>query len=298
MPQTTATPTPECVLGLKATLGEGPVWIDKEKALYFVDITEKKVHRFHPDTKDLKSWTAPERVVFLLPADDGSFLCGLAKGLYRFDPRSGEFARHALVEPEQPSNRLNDGCVDAQGRVWFGTMDDGEEKPTGAIYCVRQTESGLAVSHHDEGYTVSNGPAVSPDGRQLYVCDSPEQRIYAFDVTEAGELKNERVFAELVDGYPDGVVTDSAGNIWCAVWGGGRVICFSPEGKELRSIPFPCSNVTKVAFGGEGLRTAYVTTAQKGLSREVLAHEPLAGNLFAFSVEVPGLPQREFRLGK
>lgn len=287
---------PVCVYDLRATLAEGPVWIAPEKALYFVDIVEQKVHRFHPETGARATWTAPDRIGFLLPIEGGTFLAGLRDGLHRFDPVSGLFSSDTVVEPHRPGNRLNDGCVDPKGRVWFGTMDDGEAKPTGSIYRVMQGQNGLDVTHHDEGYTVSNGPAVSPCGKVLYVCDSPEQRIYTFDVDEGGDLSNERVFATLTEGYPDGIVTDSEGTLWSGVWGGGKILRFRPDGSRLDPIPMPVSNVTKVTFGGDDLKTVYVTTARKGLDVEALSREAQAGSIFAFRTDVPGIPQRFFSL--
>ncbi|QDH17507.1 SMP-30/gluconolactonase/LRE family protein [Swingsia samuiensis] len=289
---------PECVLDVRATLGEGPVWIGSESALYFVDILGKKVHRFVPDTAEHKSWDAPARVGFMLPVEDGKFLAGLADGLHIFDPHTGEFAPHAQIEPEHPGNRLNDGCVDGLGRLWFGTMDDGEENETGSIYRVIHKRDGLEITKHDEGYVVSNGPAVSPNGDVLYVCDSGEQKVYAFDLDKAGNLSNERLFAQFSDGYPDGVVTDSEGNVWCGTWGGGRVSRFRPDGTPLPSIEMPATNVTKIAFGGDDLKTVFVTTARKGLDAETLAKEPQAGSIFAFRTDVAGNPQHAFRLEK
>nr|WP_294914431.1 SMP-30/gluconolactonase/LRE family protein [uncultured Neokomagataea sp.] len=287
---------PICVYDIRATLAEGPVWSAAENALYFVDIVEEKVHRFVPATGERTVWTAPDRIGFLLPVEGGTFLAGLRDGLHRFDPKTGGFSVDTVVEPEHPGNRLNDGCVDAKGRIWFGTMDNGETHPTGSIYRVLRGEKGLEVTHHDEGYTVSNGPTVSPCGKVLYVCDSPEQRIYAFDVDEAGELSNERVFATLTEGYPDGIVTDSEGTVWSGVWGGSKILRFLPDGTQLEPIAMPVSNVTKITFGGDDLRTVYVTTARKGLSEEALAREEQAGSIYAFRTDVPGLAQRQFAL--
>lgn len=290
------THNPTCVLDIRAALGEGPVWLAAQQALYFVDIKGAMIHRFIPGTGDHRIWDAPDRVAFLLPVSDGTFLAGMPDGLRRFDPETGAFSEHRAVEPQKPRNRLNDGCVDSRGQIWFGTMDDQEEEPLGSIYRVRPGVGGaLDISHHDEGYTVSNGPTVSPCGRVLYVCDSPEQRIYAFDIDEDGGLGNERVFATLTDGYPDGIVTDSEGTVWSGVWGGHRIARFKADGTELPPIPMPVTNVTKVAFGGEDLRTVYVTTARKGLDEETLAGEPQAGSLFAFRTDVPGVAQNLFR---
>jgi len=288
--------TPRCVLDLRATLGEGPVWVQAEKALYFVDIREARVHRFVPETGAHESWRAPGPIGFVLPVADGTFLAGLQDGLHRFDPKTGIFDRHTAIEPDRPGNRLNDGCVDIEGRLWFGTMDNQEEAPTGSIYRVVHGKDGLRLSRHDEGYTVSNGPAVSPDGRTLYVCDSPEQTIFAFDLDAEGMPANRRVFAKFEHGYPDGIVTDSEGNLWCGTWGGGQVTRLRPDGSALPPIKLPCTNVTKVAFGGEDWKTVFVTTARKGLTAEQLEKEPQAGSVFAFRSGIAGNPQNAFRL--
>jgi sugar lactone lactonase YvrE len=66
---------------------------------------------------------------------------------------------------------------------------------------------------------------------------------------------------------------------------------YSPDGKLLATVRLPCANVTKIAFGGPDLETAFATTATKGLTPDERAAAPLAGGVFAFPVDVPGLPQ-------
>jgi sugar lactone lactonase YvrE len=83
-------------------------------------------------------------------------------------------------------------------------------------------------------------------------------------------------------GWPDGSTLDAEGCLWVAFFGGWCVRQYSPDGLLLQEVRLPCANVTKVAFGGPDLRTAYVTTARKGLDAGALAAQPLAGSLFAF----------------
>lgn len=287
---------PVCLSDLRAMLGEGPVWIAAEQSFYFVDIHSHRVHRYCLADATLKSWNAPNRIGFLLPVSDGTFLAGLPDGLHRFDVKTGYFEHACTIEAEDPDNRLNDGCVDQKGRIWFGTMDEGESRESGALYRVEHKKGQLSVSHWDSGYTVSNGPALSPCGKVLYACDSPRQRIYAFDITEAGELKNKRIFATLTKGYPDGVVTDSEGNLWCGTWAGGQITRFRPDGTMMEPIALPVSNVTKVAFGGVDYKTVFVTTARKGLTPGMMEAQPQAGGIFAFRTDIAGNPQHSFAL--
>src|ERR1041384_540350 len=122
----------ECVWTLAAKLGEGPLWSARERAVWFVDIKGRQIHRYDETTR--RSWPAPEDVGFIVAASGGRFICGLQSGVYEFDPASRQFQLLALVDADRPHNRLNDAHVDAAGRLWFGTMDDDEASPTGALY--------------------------------------------------------------------------------------------------------------------------------------------------------------------
>lgn len=289
-------PTPRCLWSVGAELGEGPVWLDGEQALYFVDIKGRRLHRCDGDGGKRHSWDTPQQPGFIVPRDDGRLVCGMQDGLYLFDPASGQFEHYAEVEPGQPGNRLNDGYVDQAGRLWFGSMHDGETDPTGALY--RVDHHGAAITRHDDDYVITNGPAMSPDGLTLYHTDTLKKAVYAFDVGPHGALSRKRLFVSITDGgHPDGMAVDAEGHVWVALFGGARIERYSPAGALVQTVPFPCANITKLTFGGDDLRTAYVTTAWKGLSPQERAQQPLAGGLFSFRSEVPGLPQHPFSSG-
>ncbi len=282
---------PECVCALGAELGEGPVWSAREGALWFVDIKQKRIHRFAAATGELRSWDAPAQPGFIAPLPDGRFIAGTKSGLYTFDSRDGTFALRHEVEPDRPDNRLNDGCVDAEGRLWFGSMDDNETESSGCLYRLESE----GPREMDPGYVITNGPTLSPDQRTLYHTDTLERVIYAFDCAPDGALMNKRVFTRIEDGagYPDGPTVDSEGCVWTGLFAGWAARRYSPRGELLEEVRFPCANVTKIAFGGADLRTVYATTAWKGLSAEARAEQPLAGALFRFDVDVAGLLQHE-----
>jgi sugar lactone lactonase YvrE len=279
----------ECVWPVCAVLGEGPVWSAAEQSLWFVDIKTPAIHRFHPVSGAQRTWPAPARVGFVLPTTAGWHIAGLKTGLHRFNPETGNFTLLHVVEPHSPNNRLNDGFVDSEGFLWFGSMDDNEEEPSGALYQLNDT----GCVRRDPGYVVSNGPAESPDGRVLYHTDTLAGIIYAFDRTRAGLLSNKRVFARFGpgEGFPDGPIVDAEGCVWTGVFGGSRLQRYSPQGELLTTLRLPCSAVTKAAFGGDDLRTLYITTAHVALDAEQRRQQPLAGGLFRARVDVPGLPQ-------
>jgi xylono-1,5-lactonase len=284
---------PECVLAIGAELGEGPVWRSAENAVWFVDIKGQRIHRYDAASGETHNWAAPSQPGFIAPVEGGGWIAGLKTGLHRFDPTGGQFTLIREVEESGLDNRLNDGFVDASGRLWFGSMHDPEVKTTGALYCL---DRGV-LRRCDDGYCVTNGPAMSPDGRTLYHCDTLVRTIFAFDAASDGALSRKRVFAAIEPGagYPDGITVDADGCVWCGLFGGWGVRRYSPAGEVVSFVRFPCANVTKIAFGGPDLRTAYATTAWKGLTGEVRSGQPLAGGLFRFGVDTPGLPQHEVR---
>ncbi len=283
--------TPELIWDLKAELAEGPVWVARDRAVWFVDIKGRRLHRYGVDDGSKTSWDAPDQVGFVLPAEDGSMICGVRGGLYRFDPVTGQFSLLIAVEAERPQNRINDGFVAPDGSLWFGTMDDSEATVSGALYRYAKGE----LTRHDDDYRVTNGPAMSPDGRTLYHNDTVNRRIYAFDHAD-GVLSDKRMFAETTDGFADGPSVDSAGVVHVGLFNGSGVARFSPSGERIGTIAFPVRTVTKAAFGGDDLKTLYCTTAWLGQDSEVRVAQPQLGGLFRVSVETPGLPQALIRL--
>jgi xylono-1,5-lactonase len=283
---------PQCIWPVGATLAEGPVWHAAESAFYFVDIKGRRLHRCNEEGGDRLSWQAPAEIGFALPMTDGDFICGLPGKLARFTAAGG-FETVLEIEAQLPGNRCNDGYVDPAGRLWFGTMDNGETAPTGSLY--RLDAGGL---HSIDGdIIITNGPCHSPDGKTFYHTDTLGRVVYAYDCAPDGTLSGKRVFvryAEGVPGHPDGSAVDAAGHVWVSLFGGSRIERYAPDGTLAQTNPMPCPNITKVAFGGADLRTVFVTTARKGMSEEALAAHPLAGGVFTFRVDVPGLPQHQF----
>ena len=282
---------PEVVGDIVCELGEGPVWRAQEGALWWVDILAPAIWRFDPATGDARSWPAPERVGFIEPVAGGGWVAGLKSGLYRFDETRGAFSRLQVIEDAALDNRLNDAFVDAAGRLWFGSMHDPREKRSGSLYSF----DGRGVVCHDGGYGITNGPSTSPDGKTFYHTDTRASSIYAFDLSADGDLTNRRTFARIdpADGWPDGSTVDAEGCVWTALWGGWGVRRYSQSGDVVGFVRLPVANVTKIAFGGDNLATAYVTTAWSDLTPAERAEQPLAGRLFRFASGTRGQPQYE-----
>ena len=284
--------TPQCIADVHAVLGEGPVWVAREAALYCVDIVGKKIFRLD-SAGNLSEWATPVRVGSIVPRASGGFIAGTDQGISAIDLEANKF--EIIVNPEQqlPGNRFNDGKVDRRGRFWAGTMDDQERESSGTLYAI---ESDLSLSIVDDGYKVTNGPAFSPSGDVMYHSDSARQVTYAFDIDADGKPSNRRTFLQFGagDGYPDGMTVDSEGCLWIAFWDGWCVRRYSPAAEWLETIKVPVQRPTSCAFGGPDFDRLYVTSARRDLDEAALAMQPNAGGLFLLYPGVRGLAERPF----
>ena len=282
----------QCIADVHAVLGEGPIWVGRESALYWLDIKGRKIFRLGDDGA-FQQWPTPMRVGSIAPRKSGGFIAGTEDGIAIVDPASNRFEIVARPEQDLPGNRFNDGKVDRRGRFWAGTMDDEEKAASGTLYCV---DADLGCTAVDSGYKVTNGPAFSPSGDVMYHNDSARQVTYAFDMDAGGNAANRRTFLQFGpgDGYPDGMTVDSEGCLWIAFWGGWCIRRYSPDGEWVETIKMPVQRPTSCAFGGRDLERLYVTSASIGLDEEALQMQPNAGGLFMLEPGVRGLADVPF----
>lgn len=285
-------PQVHCVADVQAVLGEGPVWVARESALYWVDIKGLKIFRLGKDGRR-SEWPTPMRIGSLAPRAGGGFIAGTDEGIADIGLDTGKFEIVARPEETLPHNRFNDGKVDRAGRFWTGTMDDREVDATGTLYRFDPDRRCTAI---DSGYKITNGPAFSPDGAIMYHNDTGRQVTYAFDVDAAGRALDRRVFIQFGpgDGYPDGMTVDTEGCLWIAFWGASCVRRFSTAGERLQTIRLPVSQPTSCAFGGPELDRLYVTSARIGLDEKALEMQPMAGGLFMVDAGVRGIAEIPF----
>lgn len=284
----------ECVAETRDRLGETPLWCEETERLWWIDIENPRLHSYDPATGTTETVALPGTYAgtqALTKAGDRLLAEDLT--LYARDADTGY--RCDLLSLEHGfDNRLNDGRVDARGRFWVGTMDNGLSRPNGGLY--RIDTNGIAT-RMESGVIVSNGIAFSPDGKTLYFTDTRRYMSYAYDLDlDDGVITNRRILADYsaTGDRPDGACVDVDGCLWAAFFAGGRIVRYRPDGQIDRTIALPVTNPTCLAFGGPDLKTLYVTTAWKFLSPEQLAAEPLAGALLAIEGAGQGLPEHRF----
>ncbi len=290
----------ELIFDARNATGESPVWSAPEKALYWVDIPARRLHRWSAQDHGQQSWEADEMLACIARQRDGSWLAGMQSGLFHLQARAdGNLIGNRLsdVEHALPGMRFNDGRCDRQGRFWVGSMlmDTAAGTAVGAMYRYQagQTE---ALTAQLEGFIVPNGLAFSPDGKIMYLSDSHPsvQAIWAFDYdTDSGTPHNRRLFVDMqgYPGRPDGAAVDAEGCYWICGNDAGLIHRFTPAGKLDRSLAVPVKKPTMCAFGGRNLDTLYVTSIRPGGD---LADQPLAGAVFALTPGVAGLEEPYF----
>ncbi|MFL6731478.1 MAG: SMP-30/gluconolactonase/LRE family protein [Sphingomicrobium sp.] len=283
---------PRCIADVHAVLGEGPVWVDRDAALYWLDIKGRKIFRLD-EQQQLTQWPTPMRVGSIAPRKQGGFIAGTEDGIAAINLDANRFDVLANPEKALPGNRFNDGKLDRQGRFWAGTMDDGERQASGTLYRIG---TGLSVTAVDHGYKVTNGPAFSPDGTTMYHNDSARQVTYSFAVQPDGSVEERAIFLQFQEGegYPDGMTVDSEGCLWIAFWDGWCVRRYSPQGEWLETVKVPVARPTSCAFGGRDLDRLYITSASTGLDQQALDMQPNAGGLFMLIPGVRGLADVPF----
>jgi sugar lactone lactonase YvrE len=271
-----------------AQLGEGPVWDPVRAELVWVDIDRGIVHR-RRHGEATSSLDVGQPVGCAVPRAGGGLALALRDGFALVPADGAEPRLVAPVDEQRSDTRMNDGACDSRGRFWAGTMSLVGDTRSAALY---RLDVDLSVTRVLPGLSISNGIGWSPDDRLMYHVDTPRRRIdvYEFDAS-SGAIGGRRAAIAVAPehGRPDGLAVDVEGGIWVALWGGGAVQRYTPDGHADARLELPVSQVTSCCFGGPDLATLYVTSAARGVERE-----PLAGSLFCCRPGVRGIAATPF----
>jgi L-arabinonolactonase len=290
-----------CIASMPNDLGESPCWDADVSRLHWIDAWRTQVYSFDPSTgeickTDLTGALEGRPIGSIACHAAGGMISGVKGGFYHLDLDRRSATVIAAAETDRPStNRLNDGKCDRAGRFWCASVNTDHRTPTGALWRL----SGCDAALMQDGLTVGNGIAFSPDDRSMYVADTFAETVWQYDFDLAtGDIANRRVFLSTahIRGFVDGATVDADGCYWAALFRGGAIAQFDPDGQLVRHIHLPISNPTMCAFGGANLDVLYVTSASRFLDDAQLRRQPLAGRLFAIhGLDARGIPEPRFQ---
>lgn len=275
----------EVAVRAHAALGEGPTWDARAGRLVWVDILGSRIHSYDPASGRRTVLATEQHVGAAKPRAGGGLVVNLRDGVGLYGPDGDSF--RWLHRESVPGRRANDAAVAPDGSLWCGTMRY-DEAPGGGT--LSRIDPDGTVRPILDDVSVSNGTGWSPDGRRVYYVDSPTRRVDVFDTGDDGLPVGRRPFVTVEDGFPDGLTVDAEGCVWVALWDGGAVRRYTPDGTLDRVLELPVRRPTACAFGGADLTDLYITTARTGLD----APHPMSGSLLVVPGAGKGLPQPEF----
>ncbi len=241
--------------------GENPMWDVERQVLHYIDNSGMKVHTYDPASGQSSTLDMPAVITALVLRNGGGAVVTLRTGIHFLDLDTGALeCIHPLSDP--PPHVYNDGKVDRRGRFIIGasTANFTNPGPEGGLF---RLDPDLGLTRLDSGIHFSNSPCWAPDGKTFYFSDSWLDTTYAYDYDlDTGSVGNRRPFVVTSDlgGLPDGATVDADGRYWVAVFRGGKIAAYNPDGSLDRAIDMPVPLVSSVAFGGPQLDKLYVTT--------------------------------------
>lgn len=275
--------TVEQIVDCQCVLGEGPLWNTALNKLFWADIESRKIWSFCPATNEAKVVASLKMKVggFAFTESQAIVLC-TDTGVFILDSFQAE--PRPLFEIElRPEERFNDITTDPMGRIYAGTLEAGTRN--GKLYRLEKNRKPVVVLT-DIG--CSNGMTFSLDETLIYHTDSHLHCItrYHYD-RRTGDLSKPEVFFQGLpeQGYPDGLTSDTDGNLWSAFWGASCIRKFNPKGVIIDEIRMPVKQPTSVMFGGPGLADLFITSASIGEG------DGLGGPLFRLKTSTKGRPE-------
>lgn len=293
-------------------LGESPFWHPEERALYWLDIPGRAVLRTRGaiEQPTIERWALPSEPGCMAPARSGGLVIALRDGIYRARQWGGALVQLTGVDYDTRTMRFNDGKCDALGRFWAGTINEAKDGPTAALYCLDARGGAVPrLARIADGVSNANGLAFAPDARTLYWADTTAHRVRAWGWdAEANLLSQPRVFHQFdlkpegwtpgapvrYAGRPDGATVDAQGHYWVAMFEGAQLLRLAPSGEIVAAFPVPVQCPTMPCFGGDDLKTLFVTSGRKGRPADEIDRFPASGTVIATPVETPGLPVHFF----
>lgn len=293
--------------GSQCELGESPFWHPAERSLYWIDIPGRAVLRTRGEIGGaVERWALPEEPGCIAPARRGGLVIALRSGIHRAKEWGGALQMLAPADYDTAKMRFNDGKCDSLGRFWAGTLNEAKDEANATLYCLDARDGRTPlVTRMANRATTANGLGFSPDGRTAYWADTAAHAVRAWDWdAPSNTLSRERVFRQFdtkpegwtsdsgvpYQGRPDGATIDVGGDYWAAMFEGAQLLRLDPAGGTREAVALPVQCPTMPCFGGDDLRTLFVTSARKGRLPAEIQRRPASGSVIHARVDTPGSP--------
>ncbi|MEX0344405.1 MAG: SMP-30/gluconolactonase/LRE family protein [Rhizobiaceae bacterium] len=269
-------------------LGEGPAYDPLSDTLFWLDIAGKRLLGREIAGGVTHIHELPCMASAIAFIDEQRQLLATETGLMIRDRTSGQLELIQPIEADNPVTRSNDARVHPSGAFWIGTMGKKAERKAGSFYWYRKGE----LQRLFPDITVPNSICFSPDGSLGYFVDSFVGKLFRVECDPANGMPIGEP-AVLVDHSHlstgiDGSVVDNDGNIWNAHWAAGCLDVYSPDGKQIETIPLPVRQPTCPAFFGPDADRLAITSAWENMSEADRADDPEAGKTFELNRKVSG----------
>ncbi|KAJ5256566.1 Anterior fat body protein [Penicillium angulare] len=297
-------------------LGEAPIFRASDSTLHWVDCLSEPSRLYILNIDDEGEAVGEARVldledsvtVVFFRKDKPGYIAAYYQGVCFIDEKTGkmDIVKEIIPTDQRDELRFNDGGIDAKGRFWLAEIDKkamafGPNKlpssygtPRGRLW--RYDPDGSLHMMIDEGVICGNGLGWSPDNQTMYFHDSVAMVVWAYDFhLESGSITNKRLLIDRRDsfGEPDGMVVDTEGNLWIAMFDSNRVMVFSPSGRHLKDIVFSARNPACTTWGGKNFDIIYIASGKDRRANPAPNDE--GGHMFRYKpTDARGQPKHEF----
>ena len=274
------------ILDSKTLLGESGFYLYKTNEIVFLDLLNPSVFFYSITNKTLskEKLNLPKPLGNIYPMHNGQFIISNLDGLHVYDRNKKTIKYYQDIRRTDELHKIsyNDGTI-TKNKLWIGLSHIKETKNLGYFGYLQNNK----FNKLDQGFKVSNGPAVDEKQNKLYFSNSLNSTIYQYNLKT---LKKKLIYKlKKNQGFPDGIALDNKNGLWVAHWAGGQISRINLKTKEIDvAIKVPALNVTSVTFVGKKLNHIFVTSAKIETSKTQMQTYKYSGSSFIIKTNFTG----------
>lgn len=274
------------ILDSKTLLGESGFYLYKTNEIVFLDLLNPSVFFYSITNKTLskEKLNLPKPLGNIYPMHNGQFIISNLDGLHIYDRNKKKIKYYQDIRETDELHKIsyNDGTI-TKNKLWIGLSHIKETKNLGYFGYLQNNK----FNKLDQGFKVSNGPAVDEKQNKLYFSNSLNSSIYQYNLKT---LKKKLIYKlKKNQGFPDGIALDNKNGLWVAHWAGGQISRINLKTKKIDvQIKIPALNVTSVTFVGKKLNHIFVTSAKIETSKTQMQTYKYSGSSFIIKTNFTG----------